>query len=80
MKIHQEERITVSEALREGQSTAQCTDLQSLNVTAQTFGRGVGTGRGEPRLSLIPPAFRAFDHLLMLLKPRLNLSRNTNEM
>lgn len=55
---------------------AECTDLQGVNVTAQTFSCGVGAGSGKPRLSLGHPALGAFDHLLMFLKPRLNLKRN----
>lgn len=52
-------------------------DLQGLNMAAQTFSCGVGTGGCQPRLRLGHPGGGAVDHLLMLLKPCLNLTRNT---
>lgn len=58
-------------------SRTKSTNLQSVNVVAQTFCRGVGVRSGEPRLGLGHPALRAVDHLLMLLKPRMNLSRKS---
>lgn len=67
----------------EGRSTEQhrshrAAHLQSADMAAQTLCRGVGAGSRQPGLSLGHPAVGAVDHLLVLLKPRLNLSGNTN--
>lgn len=52
-------------------------DLEGLNMAAQTFSCGVSAGGCQPRLCLGHPGGGAVDHLLMLLKPCLNLTRNT---
>lgn len=51
------------------------TDLQRQGPAAQTLGAGVGAGRRQPGLGPPHPGLSTADHLLVLLQPRLHLSR-----